>query len=156
VQLGVMDGVTADPAAASSLDNDGLIRGLGLAVACGDGIESVANGGRIVGEVDLGGGGDAYTAEAGGRLHGVLTLGAGDDLVAVELGGGKLKIADFSAGEGSDDRIDLTAFGLADFDAVMAHAGQRAAGVVIDLGGHDQLFLQGLEMGDLSSGDFVL
>lgn len=157
VQLNVLGGAQTAPAeSAATLENRGRIEADAFAVLGGAGEEDVFNFGRIIGDVDLGNGADSYTAGRSGRLDGALTLGAGDDLAVLERGFGKLLIADFRAGAGGEDEIDLSAWGFGSFGAVLARADERDGGVVINLGGGDRLTLEGVALASLQSGDFVI
>ncbi|MBD3763984.1 MAG: fasciclin domain-containing protein [Rhodobacterales bacterium] len=97
--------------------------------------------------------------------------GNGDDVIQGGLGLDTLKggqDADtfvFAAGDQADtildfgrgaDVIDLTAFGLADFDAVAALTTDTAKGALIDLGNGDSILLAGVDAADLTADDFVL
>lgn len=129
----------------STLENFGLIKGTAVAVLGGDGQETVVNHGCILGDVDLGNGADRFVFGKGGTLSGDLLLGEGDDRVVVEDGSGKSLIADFVAGAGSDDRIDVSAF-FTNFDDLTAHSHQSGADVIIDLDHNDQLVLKNVQL----------
>ncbi len=156
VELNVQEfaGVPAADLAAR-LENSGLIRGIGLAVLGGAGEETVINHGRIVGDVVLGDGDDTYEAGKGGSLAGDLVLGGGDDLALIANGCGTLRIADFEAGAGGGDVLDVSAF-FSDFGDVISHAFQQGANTVIALDHNDRVVLENTLLGALNAGDFQL
>jgi hypothetical protein len=145
----------AGPAAAdlsARLENDGLIRGAGIAILGGAGEETVINHGRIIGDVVLGDGADSFTFGKGGILAGDLLLGGGDDLVLIENGAGRIEIADFSTAGG--DVVDVSAF-FSSFGELTAHSKQRNGDVVITLDHNDSVVLANLQLAALNAGDFV-
>lgn len=155
LQLNVVQGVTTNAAQHSTLINWGTISAPELAVVGGDALETVRNYGRITGDVDLGGGADTYVAEKGGALAGVLCLGSGDDIVILKDGSGRTVIGDFEAGRGSDDVLDLSAFGFSSLSGVQAAARQVGNDLVINLDRNDQLVLQNVDAGQLHTTDFL-
>jgi hypothetical protein len=154
VELNVLqqDGVT-NSATSSFLENYGLIKGAQVAVLGGAGEETVINHGRIVGNVLLGDGNDAFVSGKGSSFADELFLGGGDDLVRVEKGSSSLRIADFSPGNSSGDVIDISAF-YSNFTDLMSHSHQVGDNVIIDLGHNDQLVLENVNQGALTAGDF--
>jgi hypothetical protein len=136
--------------------NYGEVAGAGWAVLGWPGVDQVINRGAMAGAVDLGEGDDNYVAGKGGSLNGELTLGDGDDLIVFERGGGSLTVTDFVAGEGTDDAIDLSAFGFHSFADVMSHASQSGSDVILNLGGKDKIVLEGVSLGALAADDFAL
>ena len=75
------------------------------------------------------------------------------------LGGGNDTIADFSAGAGTDDRIDISAFGFSSFANVISASTDAGVNMTIDLDGlpgGDELFLSNVNIADLDSSDFIL
>jgi hypothetical protein len=112
------------------------------------------NRGTLVGDAYMGAGDDSFVAGKGGTLSGTLTLGDGDDLIVFEKGGGKLVVTDFAAGAASDDVIDVSAFGFASFDQMMAKASQSGTDVILKLGAKDQIVLENVSLGTLSADDF--
>ncbi|RLA54049.1 MAG: hypothetical protein DRR42_02935, partial [Gammaproteobacteria bacterium] len=80
----------------------------------------------------------------------------GDDLFVFSIGDGADIITDFLAGEGSDDRIDLTAFGFAPEHDVLAMVSQVGADAIVNLGGGDQITLIGVNTDYLHVDDFLL
>src|SRR5262249_44954518 len=112
------------------------------------------NHGQIVGAVVLGDGNDVFVFGNGGNLAGELFLGGGDDLVRIEKGSGSMTIADFVAGPGGTDIIDISAF-YGSFTELKAHAHQAGNDVAIGLGHNDQLLLANVKIGALDSGDFM-
>ncbi len=91
-------------------------------------------------------GGDGDDVRDGGDGDDILIGGPGDD---IEIDG-------FAAGAGSEDRIDLRAFGDGiSFDWLMAHASDVGGNAVIDLGGQ-QLTLLGVDVASLHQDDFLI
>jgi hypothetical protein len=156
VELNVVerDGLPAADMSAR-LENFGLIQGADVAVLGGAGRETVDNHGRIVGDVRLGDGADAFVFANGGTLAGDLFLGGGDDFVRIENGAGTSHIADFAAGAAGGDVIDLSAF-FSSFGALKAHSQQQGADVVITLAHNDKVVLENVQLGVLSADDFLL
>jgi hypothetical protein len=117
--------------------------------------DHVVNRGLMTGNVDLQEGADSYVAGAKGSLLGALTLGDGDDLIVFEKGGGKLTVTDFVAGAGTDDVIDVSAFGYHSLSDVLSHATQSGADVVLKFGTKDQIVLKNVSVASLHSDDFA-
>jgi len=100
--------------------------------------------------VILGFGGDDII-EGGGNVD-VLLGGDGDDTFVVAPGAGVDQVNDFVAGAGTDDALDLTAFGLG-----AAPVGvQAGANTLIDLGGGDTVILLNVVAANLHADDFIL
>ena len=108
-------------------------------------------GGNGVDVLDGGSGNDILN---GGTGNDRLTGGGSNDLFIFENGSGIDRITDFNFGSG--DQIDLTSFGLADFDAVMALATQVGDDVRIQLDTDDRLILQDTTLASLDENDFIL
>jgi Ca2+-binding RTX toxin-like protein len=85
----------------------------------------------------------------GGDGVDILFGGGGDDLFV----NGEL-IVDFAAGAGSEDRIDLRGLGLADFNAVLAHAQEIDGSTVLDFG--NGITLLDTSLNSLHADDFLL
>jgi hypothetical protein len=134
--------------------NYGRVEGAARSVSGVNSDDHVVNRGTLVGDVSLGAGSDSYVAGKNSSLDGVLTMGAGDDLIVFEKGGGKLVVADFAAGAGTDDVIDLTSLGYRSFAEVMSHAFQSGADVVLKFGAKDQIVLQNVTLASLAADDF--
>lgn len=134
--------------------NFGTVRGDVFAVLGNEQCNVVVNRGVLNGIVDLAEAADTYVAGRGGSLHGELILGDGNDLVVCERGCGQLTIGDFLVGAGSDDVLDLRAFGFDSLDDVLAHAFQDGSNVLLNLGDHDQVVLEGVSLASLSEDDF--
>jgi Ca2+-binding RTX toxin-like protein len=96
-------------------------------------------------------GGDGDDVLDGGAGDDVLIGGGGDDLFLH----GEATVSGFVAGAGSDDRIDLRGLGLADFDAVLAHATQSGGSTVLDFG-DGEMTLLGTRLSSLHADDFLL
>jgi len=70
-----------------------------------------------------------------------------------QLGTGQDTVSDFLSGS---DKLDLSAFGFADFTAVQAATHDVGGNAVIDLGGGDSVTLTGVTSSQLQSGDVIL
>ncbi|HEU5019280.1 MAG TPA: calcium-binding protein [Pseudolabrys sp.] len=93
----------------------------------------------------------------GGRGADTLTGGAGNDRYVYAPGDGADTITDFSAGAGTHDEVDLTAFtNIRTFTDVLAHATQNGADTVLDFGNGDTLTLKGVTAASLTLDDFSL
>lgn len=97
---------------------------------------------------------------SGGTGNDVLTggrgMGVGDgvtDIFVFAPGDGWDRVKDFEDGI---DRLDLTAFALADADAARALASDAATGLRLDFGGGDVLFLDGMTKAQLDVTDLDL
>ncbi len=139
-----------------SFTNYGTVQSAAWAVRGNEQHNTVINHGLLSGAVDLDASDDTYVAGKGGSLNGALTLGDGNDLIIFEKGGGSLTVTDFVAGAGTDDVVDLSAFGFDTFANVMSHATQSGTDVVLKLGAKDQIVLQNVALGALAADDFAL
>ncbi len=92
----------------------------------------------------------------GGAGNDQLLGGLGDDLFVFQDGSGNDLVSDFVAGAGSPDRLDLTAFGFADFDAVLAAANTVGSNVVIQLDVDDSVTLLGVQEAQLHPNDVLI
>jgi Ca2+-binding RTX toxin-like protein len=94
----------------------------------------------------------------GGSGNDFLVGGAGDDLFVFADGSAQDRVADFSAGAGTQDVLDISAFDFADFAAVTAQANDQSgsADVVIQLDANDSVTLLGVRIADLHEDDFLL
>ena len=95
----------------------------------------------------------------GGGDNDTLTGGAGDDLFIFGAGEGADTITDFTAGAATDDVIDVTAFGFTAFDDGSVNDIESAlmdsgSDVILDLGGGNQVTIQGVNKANLDSDDF--
>ncbi len=108
------------------------------------------NGGDGDDSLNGGSGNDMLNGGAGDDM---MRGGSGDDVFIFEQGTGFDTVRDFYPG---DDLIDLTDFGLADFDAVVDASAQIDSDVVMTLGAGDQVTLLGVNLSDLESADFIL
>jgi hypothetical protein len=157
VELNVLELERPDelPASAmsSTLENFGLIEGA-VAVLGGDGQDTVINHGRIVGDVVLGNGADTFVFGKGGVLVGDLDLGGGTNEIRIENGSGTTTIANFVAGAGDDDFIDVSAF-FSSFEELEDASSVNGDGdVIIALDQNDTLVLVGVQLSTLNVGDF--
>jgi len=153
VELNVMGFFNNPINLSSRVENFGLIKGAAVAVLGAAGQETVINHGRIEGNVVLGDGADEVVFGQGGTLVGDLLLGGGDDLVVVENGCGTARIADFVAGAGSDDVVDVSAF-FSSLASLVANSNDTSEGLAISLDSDDALVLVGVSKSDLSTDDF--
>jgi len=135
---------------------DTLDGGDGDDVLIGDGMSMTASG--IGGADTLIGGlgndvliGDAMTMAAGARGGAdKLTGGGGSDRFVFARGSGADEITDFTRGGAEADRIDLSAFDIA-YEALRFTT--SSAGVTIQLGGTDTIFVRGVTT--LDQADFI-
>ncbi|MEP4380245.1 MAG: choice-of-anchor C family protein, partial [Alphaproteobacteria bacterium] len=108
-------------------------------------------------DVLLGGAGDDTLN--GGSHEDFLAGGDGDDLFVFandESEDDGDIIGDFEAGAGTEDRIDVSAFGFTDLADLLASTTDVGADTVIDLDTDDSLTLIGVQMADLHEDDFIL
>ncbi|MEM6438741.1 MAG: fasciclin domain-containing protein [Pseudomonadota bacterium] len=89
----------------------------------------------------------------GGAGRDVMRGGLGDDLFVYAEGNGFDRIGDFEIGE---DRLDVTDFGLAGFQAFAALGTQRGRTAQFDFGDGDMLMLVGVDLDDLSASDILI
>lgn len=135
---------------------DSLDGGDGDDVLVGDGMSMTANG--VGGADTLTGGlgndvlyGDAVNMAAGARGGAdKLTGGGGSDRFVFAAGSGADEITDFTRGGEEADRIDLSAFDIA-YEALRFTT--SSAGVTIQLGGTDTIFVRGVTA--LDQTDFI-
>lgn len=99
----------------------------------------------------LGGAGNDVLNGKGGRD--VLFGETGADIFVFERGTGGDVIADFAAGV---DKIDVSAIGFADFNAVRNAMHEVAGTTALDLGGGDLIVINGVALASLQAGDFIL
>ena len=92
----------------------------------------------------------------GGAGNDILTGGEGSDLFVFRPGDGVDVIADFAAGGGSDDVIDLLTFDAAMASTAIAHATQLGSDTLIDFGGSQTLTLANVNVADLHENDFAI
>jgi Ca2+-binding RTX toxin-like protein len=91
---------------------------------------------------------------SGGAGDDVLTGNGGDDLFVFSNAGGSKAITDFRAGAGTDDVIDLRAFGFTSLADVLDVA-DNSADLTLQLDADDQLTLLGVHSAELSAQDFI-
>jgi Ca2+-binding RTX toxin-like protein len=83
--------------------------------------------------------------------------GMGNDLYILADGDGNDRIWDFVAGAGSEDQLDISAFGYADLAAVQAASTVTGNGVTIQLDADDSVYLNGVaSVLDLHQDDFII
>jgi hypothetical protein len=88
----------------------------------------------------------------GGAGRDELIGGADNDTFLIRKGSGIDVVEDLQAG----DRIDIRDFNFASFQAVLDAAHQSHDKVTIDLGGGDQLVLEGVKLSDLHAEQFII
>jgi Ca2+-binding RTX toxin-like protein len=94
---------------------------------------------------------DVLTGDAAANI---LSGGDGADTFVFAAGSGQDTVNDFVSGS---DKLDLSAFGFADFAAVLAATTDNGSGyAVIDLGGGNSVTLFGFAEAQLQSGDVIL
>jgi len=107
--------------------------------------------GNAIGNYLLGGAGnDVLNGKSG---NDVLFGEAGADTFVFEHGTGGDVIGDFTAGT---DKIDLSAFGFANYQTVVNSMHEANGTTAIDLGGGDFIVLNGVPQASLHAGDFIL
>lgn len=107
--------------------------------------------GNAQGNYLLGGAGNDILNGKGG--NDVLFGESGADTFVVERGTGGDVIGDFVAGT---DKIDLSALGFADYQAVVNSMHEVNGTTAIDLGSGDFIVINGVAQTALSAGDFIL
>lgn len=117
------------------------------------GNETIINRGSIFGNVSLGDGSDRYLAGNKSR-NGAVDLGAGDDQLILEKGFGSFSVTGFLAGADSNDVIDVSALGIASFDALLRYASTAGSDTLFQFG-KSQLILSGTTLESLTAGDFI-
>jgi hypothetical protein len=80
----------------------------------------------------------------------------GDDIFVFAPGSGQDLIGDFTPGQGTLDRINLTAFGFGNFANVISRATNSGANILLDLGTGDRITLKGIQVNQLHQDDFIL
>lgn len=92
----------------------------------------------------------------GGAGDDTLTGASGDDRFIFSDGSGNDTITDFVAGEGTDDVLNITAFGFASFADVINAASQVGANTLIQLDVDDSVTLLGVTLSDLDPSDVLI
>ena len=139
-----LDGTDGNDSYLGSADNDAL---------SGAGGNDTIDGERGHDVIDGGAGDDRLT---GGIGDDVLTGGSGDDLFVFQDGGNDDSVSDFVAGPGTEDVLDVMAFGFATKADAIAAANQVGADTVIQLDTDDTVTLLGVNAGLLSDDDFLI
>ncbi len=101
-------------------------------------------------------GADGNDVLNGGAGNDTLTGGAGNDVFIMQAGMEQDVITDFAAlgaGGADADKIDVSAFGVADF-ASLSMADNGFGDAVIDFGNGDEMTLIGVSTSGLNAGDF--
>jgi Ca2+-binding RTX toxin-like protein len=98
-------------------------------------------------------GGNGNDVIVGGADNDSLFGGAGDDLFIFTNGNGDNAIHDFTAGQGSEDVIDLSGFDFNDLSELAMM--QQGSELRIQLDGDDAISLLGVNIADLHADDFI-
>ncbi|MFO0996629.1 MAG: Ig-like domain-containing protein [Alphaproteobacteria bacterium] len=99
-------------------------------------------------------GGSGNDTLTGGAGDDTLKGGGGDDVFVFGVGDGNDRVEDFNAVGG--DKIDVSAYHFADFNAVMASASDVAGNVVIHLDANDSVTLMHVQKSELGALDFTI
>ncbi|MEP4887353.1 MAG: Ig-like domain-containing protein, partial [Alphaproteobacteria bacterium] len=91
----------------------------------------------------------------GSSLDDTISGGGGDDLFQFDNGDGDDTVTDFTAGAGSDDRLDVSEFGFTDLADLLASTNDSGVDTVIDLDTDDSVTLIGVQKADLHDDDFL-
>ena len=86
----------------------------------------------------------------------MLIGGMGDDLFVFATGNGHDTIADFAAGAGTPDRLDLRALGIDTAAEFRQRAFDQGADTVLDLGGGHRITLLGVHVQQFQDADFLV
>ncbi len=100
-------------------------------------------------------GGAGSDVLVGGAGDDSLTGLGGDDLFVFRDGFGDDTITDFTAGIGTDDKIDVSDFGLNNLADLLASSNDVGSNTVINLDGNDSLTLIGVQEFQLHEDDFL-
>ena len=100
-------------------------------------------------------GGAGSDVLVGGAGDDSLTGLGGDDLFVFRDGSGDDTITDFTAGIGTDDKIDVSDFGLNNLADLLASSNDVGSNTVINLDGNDSLTLIGVQEFQLHEDDFL-
>ncbi|MBT4907669.1 MAG: hypothetical protein HON62_12375, partial [Rhodospirillaceae bacterium] len=103
-----------------------------------------------------GGAGSDYVYGGRGDDTGVWTLSENIGETDAYDGDGDDTITDFTAGVGSDDRLDISEFGFTDLADLLAATNDAGADTVITLDADDSVTLIGVQKADLHEDDFLL
>jgi 2',3'-cyclic-nucleotide 2'-phosphodiesterase (5'-nucleotidase family) len=138
-------GLAGNDTLAGGLGNDTLNGGNGADILNGGAGNDRLNGGAGIDRLNGGGGADILIGGVGGDT---LTGGKGRDIFKLERGSGRDIIADFRNGQ---DRLGLS--GRLNFNALTLV--QRGDNTLIRVGADQLAILNGVQVGQLSSADFV-
>jgi Ca2+-binding RTX toxin-like protein len=117
-----------------------------------DGADSIAAG---AGDDTVDGGPGNDTLD-GGSGNDFLIGSAGDDTFVFEPGSGHDVVKDFVPGAGSEDRLDLRAWGFDDFSDILARTVDVEGDTRIELSDQASIQLVGVASADLHEDDFLL
>ncbi len=148
-------GGTGDDVILGGDDSDILLGQKGDDVIFGDGGLDIMNGGAGNDTLDGGGRGDLLNGGAGNDL--ISGSGGADTFLFDRLAGDDI-VTDMKDG---DDRIDLTAFGLKNFNRlyILDAVSSEIGGVHINLDalrGSGSIWLEGFSINDLDASDFII
>lgn len=116
----------------------------------GNGLANVITGNASANVIDAGAGADVLNGLGGNDK---LTGGDGADRFVFSAATGEDTVVDFVSGT---DKLDLIAYGFADFAAVLAATTDVGGNAVIDLGGGNSITLTGVLESQLQAGDMIL
>ena len=137
---------------ANLYDFTGLASVTGLAFVDGGGGNDTITGSRFADVLRGGSGNDRIT---GGRGNDLLTGGSGYDTFVFAAGFGRDAVADFSAGAGVVDVIELDDQLFGDFEGVRAASKQVGADVVITVDTSNTMTLKNVLLSNLHADDFM-
>jgi len=143
----VLNGTSGDESLNGGNGSDRLFGNDGADTLSGGNGDDLLSGGR---GIDVLSGGNGKDTLDGGAGSDVLTGGNGDDRFVFSGAFGHDVVTDFS-----HDHIQLDHQAFANFAAVMAHAAQVGADVVITLDADDTITLLNTKLSSLSAGDFL-
>jgi Ca2+-binding RTX toxin-like protein len=138
-------------------DSGGLTFDKSFSITINDVAEGTVNDGTFIGTADadviIGDQGDNTLIGGGG--DGRLTGGAGNDLFILTDGSGNDTITDFVAGAGTDDVLDISAFGFASLFDVFNAVSQIGNDTLVQFDIDDSVTLLGVISTDLDANDFL-
>ncbi|MGZ8323507.1 MAG: calcium-binding protein, partial [Rhodoplanes sp.] len=92
----------------------------------------------------------------GGAGNDTLTGGSGDDTFVFGPDFGRDVVLDFTAGAGTDDRIEIDHTVFADVNAVLSASHQAGSDVVITAGVDHSITLKNVTLAHLHADDFLI
>ncbi len=79
----------------------------------------------------------------------------GDDIFIIDMIAGDTTITDFQAGEGTEDIVDLSAFGITGLATLIREVSDFNSGINFVLAGDTSLTLLGVNRADFHEADFL-